>query len=136
MKIIKIADREGWGCVKHFIADSLVSGTEEEKRLKKAIKDYSKAKLEHSKHRGGNFDNNKRPYSSSPFTSNRQNERSSENSNNYKSSYVYQGESLRKKMETIYCFNCKSVGHYSFHCPFPSSRDNLKIPNLEKGDGN
>ena len=135
--MLKIADREGWGCVKHFIANDLVSGTEEEKRLKKAIKDYSKSKLEQSKNRG-NSDNNKKsqPYSSLTFTPN-QNDMHNENSNSYKSSYVYQGDSLRKKMETIYCFNCKSVGHYSFHCPFPSSRDeNLKIPNLEKRDGN
>eukprot|EP00111_Clytia_hemisphaerica_P007650 TCONS_00022256-protein len=28
MKLIKIADREGWGCVRHFVSDDLVSGDE------------------------------------------------------------------------------------------------------------
>ena len=69
--------------MKHFIADDLVSGTEEEKRLKKAIKDYSKSKLEQSKNRG-NSDNNKKsqPYSSLTFTPN-QNDMHNENSKGF-----------------------------------------------------
>ena len=131
MKLIKIADREGWGTVRHFVADDLVSGDEEEKRLKKAIRANLASREAQKKPKTSSnqektsryFERNREPSSPRRYHS-----ASSSNHEDY----------FRKKMEGIVCFNCRYTGHYASDCPYPSSRDsNLKVPKSQKDrDGN
>ena len=119
MKLIKIAEREGWGCVKHFVSDNLVSGDEEEKRLKKAIRANSSTK-----------EAKKAKISSSHTSTNSQNRGDlSQNFNNQSNNAYY-----RRKLDSIQCFNCRLFGHYAYNCPYPSSRDNVKVPRVEENE--
>ena len=91
---IKIADAYGWITVKEFKANELTSGEAEEKRLKRAIKE-----AEHTK---------QKLYKKPKF-------------DDEKDKVVKAKTEQRSRMDDIICHNCKRVGHYVSHCPFPTS---------------
>ena len=91
---IKIADTYGWMTVKEFKANELTSGEVEEKRLKRAIKEaeHTKQKL----YKKPRHDDEKDKVTKSKTEH-------------------------RFRMDDIICHNCRKVGHYVSHCPFPAS---------------
>ena len=107
MKLVRIADREGWLAVNEFRNDELASDDEEEKKLRRAIRSANALgeKLpKSSSHRASRRSSS--PYRYSTFR--QSNER-------------YDGKS---NTDNVVCYNCRRLEHFSNHCPFP--KDDIK----------
>ena len=105
MKLIRLADREGWGTVKEYLSDELASDTEDEKHIAKAIK-ASTAMKEKKR---------------SKKLSNVKSERKSE---------TYHGRSRHtshgngRGRTPITCYSCGSLGHTQWQCFANRKKDN------------
>ena len=105
MKLLRIADREGWLAVNEFRTDELASDDEEEKKLRRAI-------------RSANALREKLPKSSSRWSSRRLSSphryRQYRQSNETVERYDRKGNT-----DNVLCYNCRRLGYLSDHCPFP-----------------
>ena len=114
-KLIKIADREDWLTATEFNGDNLLSGSEEERQLKRAIKSASVKRERAKMHRSG-FERN--------YTRTRE---------NYHRSYNGMKRGEEREFTTnreVVCYSCNRTGHYSSACPF--TRKSLRSPVHDK----
>ena len=102
LKLIRIADREGWLTVREFVSDELTATEEEEKRLKKAIRSANaiREKQNLKKAKAQDIKNTDRAPS----------------------------QTDKRRMDDIICYNCKRAGHYIYNCPFEFNRESKKVP--------
>lgn len=108
LKLIRIADREGWLTVRHFVSDDLTSTEEEEKRLKKAIRSANAAR--------------ERISLKKKALEHKTTEKAPSSQND------------KRKMDDVTCYNCKRAGHYIYHCPFELNRETRKVPQSSSSD--
>lgn len=102
IKLIRLADREGWAVANAYISDDLASDTEDEKRIQRAVRTVAastKAKIK-----------NKKPYAKSEEK-------------------PQQATKGKTQAEAIVCWTCGKNGHISVYCP---NNDRLFVPSKQQ----
>ena len=126
IKLIRIADRDGWGTVLEYMSDDLADNSSDEKAIDKARRiSYSKRRKRDS-NKGRYFKN--RAYSNISSSNNfvQQNLNSNPVSRNQPSgNFQHQPRGV--------CWNCGNPGHYIRSCNLPR---NMNIPNLASAQNN
>ena len=104
MKIIMIADRDGWSTANAYQSDDLASDEEDEKRIQKAIKEAArKRKI--------------REITSSNNNSNSSSQHNKQDPSHYTDNRPRQ--KLKIPIEELECWRCGKKGHFSATCTNP-----------------
>ena len=104
IKLIQLADREGWDVARAYQADNLASDPQDEKRIRKAIRETQAKREKAAKDR----DAPKPSYKPS---------------GSYYKSYDGQKSSDSHGSKKT-CWRCGKLGHITYSCPLSSSRGN------------
>ncbi len=107
-KVVKIADNYGWDTVQAYVSDDLASGSEDDKRLSKAIRQAQFNRRERDRKRrkqDSRARQNFRPSSSFTYTSNKPQSAAISNTTG----------STNRSYQT--CWACGQIGHMQYQCP-------------------
>lgn len=135
-KLIRLADKSpaGWDLVNEYLSDELASGSEDEKRIKKA--EQAALRKRTTKQRGRNLRgvNRSHPYASpSTFTRSNPNQ-PFQNQHQPIPRATFQRLGPRKAAPTDICFACGLLGHWRVDCrrglfAKPNQAQTLRQPN-------
>ena len=104
MKLIRLADRDGWATVKEYISDDLASDSADEKNILKSIKGAEAKKGKGRK--ASKFRNAPLSYRSQRFSPPR---------NRYRSN-IAPSKFNKPRREELRCWTCGKLGHFNHEC--------------------
>ena len=123
-KLIRLADKSpaGWDLVNEYLSDELASGSDDEKRIRKA--EQTALRKRNNKQRGKNT-RRLHPYTSTSSIGQPISYQTHSSQPASNSTFSFQRSSLRKAAPTDICFACGLQGHWRVDCRrIASSRQN------------
>ena len=114
MEALRIADKEGWDVALAYISEELVTGEENEKRLKKARRDAKTSRDEKKKTYSSTSQRTRfQPYSYDKYPKKEEGSDKSYNSTSRENGYYRKS----RKLDNITCWICSRFGHVATYCP-------------------
>ena len=120
-KLIRIADREDWATANEFRDDDLASNSEEDKKLRRAIKSI-RADKEKSRKKAPFYPRRVEP---TPSNYSEPRERSQ-----HQTPYQRQTSQRRSSLDSVLCYHCQRLGHFANNCPKKATHVQSDLPRI------
>ena len=116
MEALRIADKEGWDIALAYLSEELVTGTDKEKRLKKARKETV----------GSRVEKKSRPHAQWAAKPYAKNDDRRDKNGNYRPYYSGSFSKKSSNIDNLTCWSCNRLGHVATNCPIYSSKNNYR----------